>query len=232
MKSCTFTTPSALAELYGPLQAMDWVAGHLGQSLDGRIATATGASCYVTSNENLDHLHRLRALADAVIVGAGTVKHDNPQLTVRRVEGRNPLRVILDTHGRLHSRFGVFTDEQAETLLVSGVEEHVIATACARTVFLRPDTTSGQFRPGDVLDLLRSHGLRRLFVEGGGITVSRFLQAGCLDRLQICVAPVIIGQGIRGIDLPACERMEDTLRPPARWYAMGQDVLFDLDLRS
>ncbi|MFC4350920.1 RibD family protein [Fodinicurvata halophila] len=231
MNSGSFTTPSELAELYGPLQATNWVAGHLGQSLDGRIATATGASCYVTSNENLDHLHRMRALADAVIIGAGTVRHDNPQLTVRRVEGRNPLRVILDTHGRLHSRYGVFNDEQAETLLVSGVEENVIATACARTVFLRPDATSEQFRPREVLDLLRAHGLQRLFVEGGGITVSRFLQTNCLDRLHICVAPVIIGQGIRGIDLPACERMEDTLRPPARWYSMGQDVLFDLDLR-
>lgn len=225
--------PDHLAELYAPLERSgSWVTGHLGQSLDGRIATLSGASCYVTAAENLDHLHRMRALADAIVVGAGTVEHDNPRLTVRRVEGPNPLRVILDPNGRLEASHGVFTDGLAETLLVSGVSDHAVSTACTKTVFLPKASGARHFRPADVITLLHERDHKRLFIEGGGITVSRFLQADCLDRLHICIAPVIIGEGVRGIDLPGCEQMDQALRPPTRHYEMGADILFDLDLRS
>ena len=78
-----------------------FVVAQLGQSLDGRIATPTGASRYINGSCALDHLHRLRAHVDAVIVGVGTVIADDPALTVRRVEGRNPARVFIDPNGRL-----------------------------------------------------------------------------------------------------------------------------------
>src|SRR6201991_2834844 len=77
------------------------VVGQLGQSLDGRIATETGHSHYINGPAGLAHLHRLRALVDAVVVGIGTALADNPQLTVRRVSGPHPARVVIDTRGRL-----------------------------------------------------------------------------------------------------------------------------------
>jgi len=83
---------------------------------------------------------------------------------------------------------------------------------------------------GSLVALLRRRGLRRLFIEGGGVAVSRFLAAGLLTRLQVTVAPVIIGEGTPGIRLPRLERLEAALRPPARQFCMGRDVLFDLDL--
>jgi riboflavin biosynthesis pyrimidine reductase len=83
---------------------------------------------------------------------------------------------------------------------------------------------------GTLISLLRRRGLRRLFIEGGGVTVSRFLAAGLLTRLQVTVAPVIIGEGRPGLRLPRLERLDAALRPPARQFCMGQDVLFDLDL--
>ncbi|MBI0385658.1 RibD family protein, partial [Streptomyces albiflaviniger] len=92
----------------------------LGQSLDGFIATRTGDADYVTGEEDRRHLHRLRALADAVVVGAGTAVADDPQLTVRACTGAHPVRVVLDPRGRVPLDRRVFTDGSAPTLWVVG----------------------------------------------------------------------------------------------------------------
>jgi len=92
--------------------------GHLGQSLDGFIATPSGDSQFVTGDDNIVHLHRMRALSEAVVVGAGTVAADDPQLTVRHVPGANPLRVVFDPGRRLSHTYRVFTDQEADTLYV------------------------------------------------------------------------------------------------------------------
>src|SRR5215475_11019405 len=107
---------AALSPLYGPLFASPtapdgcYVLGRIAQSLDGRIATSTGASHWISGQEDIVHTHRLRALFDAVVVGAGTVRADDPQLTTREVEGPSPVRVVLDTDQRLHPRYRVFRD--------------------------------------------------------------------------------------------------------------------------
>jgi len=96
--------PAPWEDLFGPLRAgaVDdlVVVGQIGQSIDGRIATTTGRSHYINGSASLTHLHRLRAVVDAVVVGVGTLCADDPQLTVRHVEGPNPARVVIDPHGR------------------------------------------------------------------------------------------------------------------------------------
>ena len=87
------------------------------------------------------------------------------------------------------------------------------------------------FELGAVLDALRGQGLRRVLVEGGGITVSRFLQAGLLDRLHVTVAPLLIGSGRAALTLPPVETIAQAIRPRCRHFHLGEDVLFDLDLR-
>jgi riboflavin biosynthesis pyrimidine reductase len=79
---------------------------------------------------------------------------------------------------------------------------------------------------------LASRDLRVLFVEGGGVTVSRFIAQGCLDRLHLSIAPVVIGSGRPGLQVPRSAAMRDCLRPPGRVFRMGADVLWDLDLRD
>jgi riboflavin-specific deaminase-like protein len=224
-----------LLNLYLPIcsatSSRPMTIGHLGQSLDGFIATPSGDSQFVTGDDNIVHLHRMRALSDAVVVGAGTVAFDNPQLTVRHVPGTNPLRVVFDPGRGLGDTYRVFTDDSGPTLYICsrslvGPGETRLGTASI--VGVDCDDASGGVV--EALRLLRARGCSRVFVEGGGVTVSAFLQANLLDRLQIAIAPVIIGEGRPAIRLAPHARLSDCRRPSYRVFRMGGDVLFDCDV--
>ncbi|RYY77541.1 MAG: RibD family protein, partial [Comamonadaceae bacterium] len=191
----------AVFDLFKPLldrcaDPTGWTVGQLGQSLDGCIATHTGDSCFVNGPEGLVHVHRLRALCDAVIVGAGTAALDDPQLTTRRVPGPNAVRVVLDPSLRVPATARIFQDDQAPTLVVCGDERRAEAEArfgAERVVAVARHGHAPLLPLADVVRALNARGLRRLFVEGGGVTVSAFVQQRCLDRLHLIVAPVVIG---------------------------------------
>ena len=223
-----------LLELYAPVCApageRPLTIAHLGQSLDGWIATESGDSYYVTGPDNVVHLHRLRALCDAVVVGAGTIACDDPLLTVRHVEGANPLRVIIDPRRRLDAERRVFAGD-APTLLVYG-DDAPCARALGEAEIVALPLRAGSLDLVALLAELRERGCRAVFVEGGGATVSSFLEADLLDRLQIAIAPLVIGGGRAGLSLPARERIAECLRPAHRVFTMGADVLFDCDLRA
>jgi diaminohydroxyphosphoribosylaminopyrimidine deaminase/5-amino-6-(5-phosphoribosylamino)uracil reductase len=220
-----------------PAEGPAWVIGQLGQSLDGCIATRGGDSNFVNGPQVLLHLHRLRALCDAVIVGAGTAAIDNPQLTTRHVTGEHPVRVLIDPSLRLAPTLRVLSDRQAPTLLVcDAAREHEAARRVgADQVLGVPGLMSNADGTPDLralLPALQQRGLRVLFVEGGGITVSRFIAQGCMDRLHLSVAPVLIGSGRPGLSLPGGAAMRDCPRPASRVFRMGADVMWDLDLRA
>ena len=223
----------ALLDVYLPLRVgAEIVIGQLGQSLDGRIATESGASHFVTSKKDIERLHRVRALVDAVVVGAETVVQDDPRLTVRLVEGADPVRVVLDPSGRLDADRRVFAGSEARTLLVrrdDGTRDGAERDADEMRL---PWTKEEGLDLRALLDELRARGLSRILVEGGGVTVSRFLQARLLDRLHLTVAPMIIGSGRPSILLDTILTLEDALRPPCRRFTLGEDVLYDLDLRA
>lgn len=216
-----------------------WVIAQLGQSLDGCVATRTGDSSFINGSENLLHLHRLRAVCDAVIVGAGTVAADNPRLTTRRVPGPHPTRVLLDPQLRLAGYVEtahVFSDGQAPTLWLCDARwrNQAVAQVGADRVLAVSDLLQDGATPNLVhaVMALQSRGLTRLFVEGGGVTVSRFLAQRCLDRLHLAVAPIIIGDGRPGLRFEGPARLADCPRPHCRVYRMGPDHLWDLDLRT
>ena len=222
-----------LVELYLPVLSAGphrpLAIGHLGQSLDAQIATRTGDSCYVTGRENMTHLHRMRALCDAVIVGAGTVAADDPRLTTRLVSGPNPVRVVIDPERRLSANHRLFRDGEAPSLLVCAADR-VTGRDPEDGVIGVPRHGAGLALP-EVRSALARRGLHALFIEGGGVTVTHWMTAGLLDRLQLATAPVLIGDGRPGLRLPAVETMSACRRPVYRLFQMGEDILWDLDLR-
>ena len=226
---------AGLSSLYGPLLgapvARDgcYVLGRLAQSLDGRIATASGVSHWISGQEDIVHTHRLRALFDAVVIGAGTVRADDPQLTTREVEGPSPVRVVLDTDRRLDADYRVFR-EGPETLLLCAEDAPGENRMGKAPVLRLPRSRRGGLAVTAVLASLAERGLRRVFVEGGGITVSRFLAAGALDRLHVTIAPLLIGSGIPAFTFPEATTLTNVLRFDWSVHRIGADLLVDIPL--
>lgn len=209
------------------------VVGQLGQSLDGRIATCSGDSWYINGPVARTHLHRLRALVDAVLVGAGTAAEDQPNLTVRHVEGPDPVPVVLDPRGRVPARGALFERAPEQPLVLHlvgpnldlpppppGVQRQVVAV-----------DEAGRVAPAAVVRALAERGLQRILIEGGGVTVSAFLEADCLDHLHLLIAPLIIGSGRPGLALPPIDDLGAARRPPIRSFALGDELLVDARLR-
>ena len=232
-RSVSSSLPQPWEDVFGPLRegAIDdlVLVGQCGQSIDARIATSSGQSHYINGEPGLIHLHRLRALVDAVVIGVGTAIADDPQLTVRRVEGPNPARVVIDPNGRLPAKARVLAADGIRRLVITGAK----TPAPRRGVeVVRLPAEDGQLAPGAIIAALAARGFRRILIEGGAETVSRFLAARCLDRLHILVAPIILGAGRASLTLPPIERLDQAMRAPMRAHSLGGDVLLDCDLSA
>ncbi len=234
---CASPLPAAEAALLDMLLPLvtgprELVIGQLGQSLDGRIATDSGDSWYINGELARTHLHRLRALVDAVLVGAGTACEDQPALTVRHVEGPDPVPVILDPRGRVAPAGPLFDrgPGQPPVLHLVGPEVDLPAAPVGVERVVVPADEHGRVAPQAVIRTLAERGLRRVLVEGGGVTVSRFVDADCLHHLHLLIAPLIIGSGRPGLVLPKIERLSAARRPPMRSFPLGDELLVDVRL--
>lgn len=206
-----------------------YVIAQLGQSLDGRIATPSGASRWINQSRALDHVHRIRANVDAVVVGIGTVKADDPWLTVRRVAGRHPVRVILDPEGELRPNARCLARDGARCLVVHKTKRDVPLGAEAVVL----PATGTLIPPREIVDALFARGLKKILIEGGATTVSAFIDSGVVDRLHVLVAPVILGSGTVGLSLSPISALEEARRPVTRVHVLDDgDVLFDCDMKS
>lgn len=218
--------------LYGPIASCrtSFVLAQVGQSLDGRVATPAGDARDISGPEGIAHLHRCRALVDAVIVGVGTVRADNPRLSVRAVPGPDPVRVVIDCRGDLTGEELLFSDGGAPVIIIQNMEAPRSKLGDAEIIRL-PEGRAG-LDPGKVLEALGQRGLSRVLVEGGARTISRFITAGLVDRLHVSIAPLIIGSGPSGITLPPVERLSSAFRPVTSVYMLGGDILFDCWLKA
>lgn len=220
--------------LYGPLLAAPtapdgcFLIGRAAQSLDGYIATRDGESSWISGPEDRTHTHRLRALCDAVVVGSATVRADDPLLTTRMVTGANPVRVVLDTDRRLSSHYRVFKSGPTTLVFCAPDAPGDARVGCAEAVRVRRGSTGLDLEA--IIETLARLGLRRILIEGGGITVARFLKAGALDRMHVTVAPLLMGGGVPAFALAPINRLSDGPRFSWTAHSMGADILLDIPL--
>ena len=174
------------------------------QTLDGRVATVTGESKWISCPDSLRFAHEMRAGHDAVLVGAGTVCKDDPRLTVRHVPGKSPLRVVVDSTMRTPPGAAVLADGAATGTLLAVTErapadrrEHALALGA--TVLILPSDLDGRVDLEALLDRLAALGVGTVMVEGGATMITAFLRGRLVDRLAVCVAPKILGAGIDAV---------------------------------
>lgn len=216
--------------LYGAMAQpprMHSVVAQIGQSLDGRVATVSGDAQDISGPDGLAHLHRMRALSDAVVVGVATAIHDDPSLTVRLVQGTSPVRVVIDPDGRLPDDMKLLADDGVRRVVIQAVDR---PRAPGVEVIRLERCAGGWIAPRDIVSALGKLGLTRLLVEGGGITIARFLEADLLTRLHVAIAPLIIGAGPQGLTTAPVATLAQARRPVTVSFALGSDVVFDCAL--
>jgi GTP cyclohydrolase II len=211
-----------------------FVVVKLAQTLDGRVATTTGDSRWISGIEERRISHGLRAAVDAVAVGIGTVLADDPQLTVRLVPGASPVRVVLDGRLRIPTDARVL-DEHAATYVYTTGSAPAARRMALRSVGAAVRTVAPSV---DGLDLdavlrdLRRTGVRTLLVEGGARLATSLLAAGLVDRAIVSVSPMIFGAGRDAVGELGTERVGDALRLVNRTiHLAGDDVLIAGDIR-
>ena len=211
------------------------VTVHYAQTIDGRLATRTGNSQWISGQESMLLAHTLRASHAALLVGAGTVAADDPRLTARLVEGPSPIRVVLDSTLRLSPRASVVTDDTAPTILATTDRAPVDRRRefARRTVevLVLPSTTDGRVDLGSLLDELGARGMATLLVEGGAGVITAMLRERRVSRLVVSIAPLVLGAGIEAIGDLDIMRLRDALSfRRASFSQLGPDVIFEGEL--
>jgi 3,4-dihydroxy 2-butanone 4-phosphate synthase/GTP cyclohydrolase II len=203
------------------------------QTLDGRIATASGDARWISGEPERTVSHALRAASDAVMVGVGTVLIDDPQLTVRMVPGASPTRVVLDSTLRVPDGARVL-DEDAPTVILT-TERSAPARRAelqARGVTIHVvGERDGRVDLDDAFARLRQLGLELLLVEGGAGVITALLRARLVDRLIAAIAPIVIGSGTSAVEQLDVARIADGIRLSNRAIVpVGDDVLLAWDV--
>ena len=217
-----------LFKLYLPIifnSKKTYLIGHLAQTLDGFIATKSNESKYISSKENLIHIHMLRAISDIILVGFNTVKSDDPMLTTRLVRGESPMRIILDKNDNISKKYNVFNnkDDNGYKIINDKLKQK------NPNIFQLP-LVDNQFDERDIISLLTKLNKKIVFIEGGGKTISGFYRKDLLDKLHLCISPIILGEGISSFVIPKQKSLKEVDEHRISYIKMGSDILCDIDL--
>ncbi|OPY11388.1 MAG: Riboflavin biosynthesis protein RibD [Syntrophus sp. PtaB.Bin001] len=208
------------------------------QTLDGRIATSTGHSRWISSPPSRRFAHRLRHIHDAILVGIGTILSDDPELTVRLVRGKNPLRIVLDSQLRIPLTSRILQDQdQSKTLIVttdnSEKEKILKLKDLGVDTLILPANQSGNIDLNLLLQELGNRNIASLLVEGGSGVLTALLAANLADRLITVIAPKITGKGIEAVGQLNITNMENAIGLIFRKiFRKGNDLIIDSRLNK
>lgn len=205
---------------------------HYAQTLDGRIATHSGHSQWISCKPSLRLAHQLRARHDAVMVGVNTVLADDPRLTVRLVRGRSPVRIVVDSTLRLPLDAHLLTDGSAPTVIATtGRAPADRARAIGRMnaeVLIVDENASGRVDLRSLLARLPAFGISSLLVEGGAALITSTLRDRLAGRLIVCIAPKLVGGGIEAVGDLNILTMQDAISfTRSSFSGLGEDIIFD-----
>lgn len=212
---------------------LPFVTLKLAQTLDGRIAAASGDSRWISSESSLKFAHKLRRTHDAVLIGAGTAVSDNPQLTVRRVRGRNPCRIVVDSSANVPLNLKVFSDnDRATTILATTrrADPHKCTLLKDRgvNVLVLDEDEKGTVQLTHLLKELGNRNISSVLVEGGSSLATSFIRNNLVDKFIIILAPKIMGKGIESVgDLNISKAAEALKLSFLKIYRSGQDVIIE-----
>ncbi|MDD5127353.1 MAG: bifunctional diaminohydroxyphosphoribosylaminopyrimidine deaminase/5-amino-6-(5-phosphoribosylamino)uracil reductase RibD [Dehalococcoidales bacterium] len=212
-------------------QGIPMVTLKLAQTIDGRIATATGDSKWISSAESRKLAHKLRATHDAVMVGAGTVRADDPELTVRLVRGRSPVRIILDSQLKIPLKAKVVVNRDAPTIVFTAnadaAKSKKLREAGVEVLEVSADE-QGRVDLKQALLVLGQRGISSVLVEGGAEVITSLLRQKLADRLVIFIAPKVMGKGIEAVgDLRISEVGKVLKLEFLRTYRSGPDIVVE-----
>ncbi len=203
------------------------------QTLDGRISTKSGDSQWISSEASRRYVHRLRSINDGIMVGAGTVAADNPQLTARHVQGKNPLRIIVDSKLRIPIKSSVLTDVNSHLTIIattSGAPAVKIASVKRRgvEVWVVKKERNGRVSLKDLLRKLGKREIISVLVEGGSEIITSLLKANLVDKMIIPIAPKIIGKGLEAIGDLNINKINKAIRFSSfKTMKKGDDIIFE-----
>jgi diaminohydroxyphosphoribosylaminopyrimidine deaminase / 5-amino-6-(5-phosphoribosylamino)uracil reductase len=216
------------------MTALPFVTLKFAISLDGRIATKTGDSQWISSSDSLQFAHQLRTEHDAIMVGIGTVLADNPRLNVRLVEGRDPLRVIVDGRLQIPTDANVLIEEAAKNTLIATTDAAdegrlaEIKNLGAEVLRLPAEPDSRRVSLQALLTELHQRSIQSILVEGGAGIITALLSARLVNRMVIAIAPKIIGQGIEAIGDLGITKLSNALTFASfKTEHLGPDIIFD-----
>jgi len=227
-----------LVRIKGRKTRLPFVTLKFAQTIDGKIATATGDSQWISGSTSLCFSHRLRSFHDAVLVGANTIIRDDPRLDVRLAQGRNPCKIIVDSRLRtpLNSRIlkgrSALSTIIATTTLSSPKRIGLYRSKGAEVWILRRDP-SNQVDLSVLLYELGRKGIRSILVEGGAKIIQSFLKKTLVDHMFIFIAPKIIGNGTTAIDIPVSPKLlsSDSITS-YKFLQSGDDILLSLPVQK